>query len=46
MLVLCDRGIFGADLWRALTATGAVLLWRAKANAVLPVDQTLADGRI
>jgi hypothetical protein len=22
MLVLCDRGVFGADLWRALTATG------------------------
>lgn len=44
MLVLCDRGILGADLWRALTATGAELLWRAKANAVLPVDQPLADG--
>jgi Insertion element 4 transposase N-terminal/Transposase DDE domain len=44
MLVLCDRGIFGADLWRAMTATGAQLLWRAKTNAVLPVVQPLADG--
>jgi hypothetical protein len=44
MLVVCDRGILGADLWRTLTATGAELLWRAKTNAVLPVDQTLADG--
>jgi Transposase DDE domain len=44
MLVLCDRGVLGADLWRTLTATGTELLWRAKANAVLPVDQPLADG--
>jgi hypothetical protein len=44
MLVVCDRGILGADLWRTLTATGAELLWRAKTNAVLPIDQTLADG--
>jgi Insertion element 4 transposase N-terminal len=46
MLVLCDRGILGADLWRTLTATGAELLWRAKTNAVLPVDQTWPTGRI
>jgi Insertion element 4 transposase N-terminal/Transposase DDE domain len=44
MLVLGDRGIRGADLWRRLTATGAQLLWRARADAVLPVDQVLADG--
>ena len=44
MLLLGDRGFRGFDLWRAATATGADLLWRAKSDAVLPVLAALEDG--
>jgi hypothetical protein len=44
MLLLADRGFIGFALWRAAQETGAELVWRAKANQVLPVDRQLADG--
>ena len=44
MLVLADRGFTAFPLWDMAAATGADLLWRAKANAVLPVLERLADG--
>ncbi|WP_344463322.1 hypothetical protein [Kitasatospora kazusensis] len=39
-----DRGFRGFDLWRAVAATGADLLWRAKSDSVLPVLAALEDG--
>jgi Insertion element 4 transposase N-terminal/Transposase DDE domain len=44
MLLLADRGFGGYDLWQGAAATGAQLCWRTKANAVLPVTQSLPDG--
>lgn len=44
MLVLADRNFFGFKLWQAACATGAKLVWRAKADRKLPVDQLLSDG--
>lgn len=44
MLCLADRGFFGYEMWQRALATGAQLLWRIKANAVLPCDKRLADG--
>jgi hypothetical protein len=44
MLLIADRGLHGFDLWTKAAATGADLLWRVKANTVLPVDQMLPDG--
>ncbi len=44
MLCLADRGFVGFDLWQAAQATGADLLWRLRANQVLPCDAVLADG--
>jgi hypothetical protein len=44
MLVLADRYYYSFALWNAARATGAQLLWRTKANHVLPVGQRLADG--
>lgn len=44
MLLLADREFLGVPLWRAFTATGAHLLWRASANRVLPVQARLSDG--
>jgi hypothetical protein len=44
MLVLADRGFFSYVLWAAASATGADLLWRTKANHVLPVRGRLPDG--
>jgi len=44
MLCLADRGFGGFALWPQAAATGAALLWRVKANAVLPVDTRYADG--
>ena len=41
---MADRGFAGLDQWRAASAGGADLLWRIKANAVLPVRQELPDG--
>jgi hypothetical protein len=44
MLLVADRGFLSFDLWRAAAATGADLLWRVRANAVLPVIRQFDDG--
>ena len=44
MLLLADRGFFGYTLWDKARGTGADLLWRIKANAVLPVEKRYSDG--
>lgn len=47
VLLLADRLFVGAELWRAMAATGADLAWRVKCGKTapkLPVDQVLADG--
>jgi Insertion element 4 transposase N-terminal/Transposase DDE domain len=44
MLVLADRNFFSFKLWRIASATGAKLLWRAKADRKLPVQRMLPDG--
>jgi hypothetical protein len=44
MLVLADRGFTAHPLFSAFAASGADLLWRAKANAVLPVLERFDDG--
>jgi hypothetical protein len=47
-LVLADRLFTGGELWQAMAATGADLVWRVKCGSTtapkLPVDQVLADG--
>jgi Insertion element 4 transposase N-terminal/Transposase DDE domain len=43
-LLLADRLFVDAALWRRAAATGADLVWRTKANAVLPVLELLGDG--
>jgi transposase IS4-like protein/DDE family transposase len=44
MLLLADRGFYGFKAWRAARETGAELLWRARSNLVLPVEEALGDG--
>ncbi len=44
MLCLADRLFFSYALWQQAAATGAALLWRAKENLVLPVQERRADG--
>jgi hypothetical protein len=48
VLVLADRLFVGAELWQAMAATGADLVWRVKCGSksapTLPVDQVLSDG--
>lgn len=44
MLCLADRGFLGFDLWQRAAATGAALVWRAKAILRLPVLERFADG--
>jgi hypothetical protein len=44
MLCLADRGFTAHPLFAAFADTGADLLWRAKANAVLPVHERFDDG--
>ena len=43
MLCLADRGLFSFELWQRARATGAELVWRTKANHMLPVLDRLAD---
>lgn len=43
-LLIADRGFAGLPLWRAASAGGADLLWRVRANIVLPVRKELPDG--
>lgn len=44
MICLADRGFFSYDLWKLAASKGADLLWRAKSNLVLPVEERLNDG--
>ena len=44
MLCLADRYYFGFKLWNQASETGAVLLWRVKANILLPREKVLPDG--
>lgn len=44
MLALADRSFYGFALWERARATGADLLWRVKANLVLPCEERLSDG--
>ena len=44
MVLLADRELVGAELWRQAHATGAERGWRTRSNAVLPVLESLADG--
>jgi hypothetical protein len=44
MLCLADRGFYSFQRWQNARQTGAQLLWRVKANMVLPREQQLADG--
>jgi hypothetical protein len=44
MLLLADRGFCGYPLWSRAAATGADLLWRAKATSKPRHVETLADG--
>jgi len=43
-LCLGDRNFFSFALWGKAHGTGADLLWRVKANAVLPLEERLEDG--
>jgi Insertion element 4 transposase N-terminal/Transposase DDE domain len=43
-LVIADRNFYGWADWCTAAGTGAALLWRVKANARLPVLQSLPDG--
>lgn len=44
MLAMADRGFFSYQAWKDSAATGAALLWRMKANSVLPVVEEFEDG--
>jgi hypothetical protein len=44
MLLLVDQGLCGLELWRALQATGAELVWRCRRDVKLPVLAVFADG--
>lgn len=44
MLCLADRGFYSFGRWQNARQTGAQLLWRVKANMVLPREQQLSDG--
>ncbi len=43
-LCLADRNFFSYALWKAALATGAALLWRARADLILPKIKRLPDG--
>jgi hypothetical protein len=44
MLCLADRAFVGFALWREAAASAADLLWRLRANQILPCQERLADG--
>jgi hypothetical protein len=44
MLLLADRGFWSFQAWQAAHESGAELLWRARSNLILPVDEVLEDG--
>ncbi|MGZ5445397.1 MAG: IS4 family transposase [Thermoanaerobaculia bacterium] len=43
-LCLADRNFFSYSLWKAALASGAALLWRARADLILPKLRRLSDG--
>jgi hypothetical protein len=43
-LLIADRGFYSFGNWTGAAATGAALLWRVKADLVLPVLELLPDG--
>lgn len=44
MLLLADRGYCGFPLWARAREKGVELLWRARRNLRLPVEEVYADG--
>lgn len=44
MLRLADCGFYSFSRWNRARGSGAVLLWRMKANARLAVERRLPDG--
>ena len=44
MLLPADRGFYSYSAWKDSAATGAALLWRMKANNLLPVLKEFRDG--
>lgn len=44
MLATGDRGLFGFELWKMASETGAELLWRAKSNYRIEMVSELDDG--
>jgi hypothetical protein len=43
-LLIADRGFYSFENWKGAAASGAGLLWRVKADLVLPVLELLPDG--
>ena len=43
-LCLADRSFFGYSLWNAALKSGAALLWRVRADLILPKLKRLSDG--
>ena len=43
-LCLADRSFFSYPLWKAALTSGAALLWRARADLILPKLKRLSDG--
>jgi hypothetical protein len=43
-LLIADRGFYSFASWTAAVASGAALLWRVKADLILPVLELLPDG--
>lgn len=44
MLCMADRGFFSYGMWQRAIPSGADLLWRLKADAILPCLERLQDG--
>ena len=44
MLCMADRGFFSYGMWQRAIPSGADLLWRLKADAILPCLERLHDG--
>ena len=43
-LLIADRGFYSFESWNAAAAAAGALLWRVKADLVLPVLELLPDG--
>ena len=43
-LLIADRGFYSFESWTGAAASGAALLWRVKADLMLPVLELLPDG--